>query len=132
LAIKETRMNPAPSDNPRHHLIASDRVEGTAVRRPDGETIGTIVRVMIEKKTGRVAYAVMQISSLLGLEERHITLPWGVLHYNVDLDAYELDLTDEQLKEAPERGPEGHEAAMAQDWEERVHRHYNTEPYWIE
>jgi hypothetical protein len=124
-------MNPT-SENSGNPLIASDRVEGTAVRRPDGETIGTIARLMIEKKTGRVAYAVMEMASLLGIEKRHITLPWGVLDYNVDLDAYELDLTDEQLKEAPERGPEGHEAAMARDWEERVHRHYNTEPYWEE
>jgi hypothetical protein len=116
----------------RNHLIASDRVEGTPVRRSDGETIGTIARVMIEKKTGRVAYAVMEMSSLLGLETRHLTLPWGVLDYNPDLDAYELDLSDEQLKEAPDRGPEGHEEAMARDWEERVHRHYHTEPYWEE
>jgi hypothetical protein len=124
-------MNPT-SDSSPNPLIASDRVEGTAVRRPNGETIGTIARLMIEKKTGRVAYAVMEMASLFGIEQRHITLPWGVLDYNVDLDAYELDLTDEQLKEAPERGPEGHEAAMARDWEERVHRHYNTEPYWEE
>lgn len=120
------------TNSPYHHLIASDKVEGTAVRRPNGETIGTIARLMIEKKTGRVAYAVMEMSTLPGLEQRHVTLPWGVLDYNVDLDAYELDLNDRQLKEAPERGPEGHEAAMARDWEERVHRHYNTATYWVD
>jgi len=122
-------MNPTTLNSPHHHLIASDKVEGTAVRRPNGEPIGTIARVMIEKKTGRVAYAVMEMSSPSG---RHITLPWGVLNYNVDLDAYELDLDDKQLTEAPERSPEGHEAAMARDWEERVHRHYNTAIYWVD
>jgi len=40
-------------------LIASDKVEGTPVRRSDGDRIGTIERVMIDKRSGRVAYAVM-------------------------------------------------------------------------
>ena len=38
-----------------HPLIASDRVEGTAVRRPNGERIGHIERLMIDKVTGRVS-----------------------------------------------------------------------------
>ena len=39
-----------------HPLIASDRVEGTAVRRPNGERIGHIERLMIEKATGKVVW----------------------------------------------------------------------------
>jgi len=38
-----------------HTLIASDRVEGTPVRRGNGEKIGTIERLMIDKLTGNVA-----------------------------------------------------------------------------
>ncbi len=123
-------MNATTPEKTVHHLIASDRVEGTPVRRPDGETIGEITRLMIEKKSGRVAYVVMTVSSLLGLSEQHVTLPWGTLHYNPDLDAYELDLSDEQLRESPARDAEGQEAAVQRDWEEQVHRYYNAQPYW--
>src|SRR5947209_16091192 len=42
-----------------HSLIASDRVEGTPVRRSNGEKIGTIKRLMIDKLSGSVAYAVL-------------------------------------------------------------------------
>ena len=38
-----------------HQLIASDRVEGTAVRRPNGDMIGHIERLMIDKVGTRVA-----------------------------------------------------------------------------
>jgi hypothetical protein len=38
-----------------HPLIASDRVEGTAVRRPNGDMIGHIERLMIDKVTGKVS-----------------------------------------------------------------------------
>ena len=37
---------------PVHGLIASDRVEGTNVYRPNGDKIGHIERIMIDKKTG--------------------------------------------------------------------------------
>ena len=36
-----------------HQLIASDRVEGTAVRRPNGDRIGHIERLMIDKISGK-------------------------------------------------------------------------------
>ena len=42
-----------------HQLIASDRVEGTAVRRPNGHRIGHIERLMIDKVTGKVSYAIL-------------------------------------------------------------------------
>jgi hypothetical protein len=40
-------------------LIENDRVEGTTVYDPQGNNIGSIKRLMIEKVSGRVAYAVM-------------------------------------------------------------------------
>jgi PRC-barrel domain len=40
-------------------LIESDRVEGTTVYDPQGNDIGSIKRLMIEKMSGHVAYAVM-------------------------------------------------------------------------
>jgi hypothetical protein len=35
-----------------HPLIASDRVEGTAVRRPNGDRIGHIERLLSDKISG--------------------------------------------------------------------------------
>ena len=112
------------------NLIASDKVEGTPVRRSDGEKVGTIERVMIEKRSGQVAYAVMSFGGFMGLGEEYYTLPWSVLKYNTDLDAYELNLNEQQLRGAPRRNPEGHDASYDREWEEHVHRYYNATPYW--
>jgi sporulation protein YlmC with PRC-barrel domain len=113
-----------------HSLIASDKVEGTPVRRSDGEKIGTIERVMIDKRSGRVAYAVMSFGGFMGLGEEYYTLPWGVLKYNTSIDGYELNLTEDQLRGAPRRTAEGRDASFDRDWEEHVHRYYNATPYW--
>ena len=84
-----------------HQLIASDRVEGTAVRRPNGDMIGHIERLMIDKVTGKVSYAILSFGGFLGIGANLIPLPWGRLRYNTKFEAYELDIDDEELKRAP-------------------------------
>ena len=112
------------------NLISSDRVVGTPVRRSNGDTIGKIERLMIEKVSGKVVYAVMSFGGVLGLGEDYYTLPWGVLHYNTDLDAYEVNLSEDQLRGAPRRTAEGHDPSFDREWEEHLHRYYNATPYW--
>ena len=46
-------MQTDASTRQSHSLIASDRVEGTPVRRSDGGKIGTIERLMIDKLSGK-------------------------------------------------------------------------------
>ena len=49
----------APGQMTGKPLIESDRVEGTYVYDPNGNQIGSIKRLMIEKLSGKVTYAVM-------------------------------------------------------------------------
>jgi hypothetical protein len=49
-------------------LIGSDKVQGTAVYGADGENIGSIERVMIEKISGKVSYAVLSFGGFSGSE----------------------------------------------------------------
>jgi hypothetical protein len=47
-------------------LIGSDKVEGTAVYGADDQKIGTVQRVMLDKVSGKVAYAVVSFGAFLG------------------------------------------------------------------
>ena len=84
-----------------HRLVASDRVEGTLVRRSDGTKIGTIERVMINKASGKVAYAVLSFGGFMGVGGKRIPVPWDRMTYSNALDAYEINLSDEELSHAP-------------------------------
>jgi sporulation protein YlmC with PRC-barrel domain len=84
-----------------HNLIASDRVEGTPVRRSNGGKIGTIQRLMIDKRSGKVAYAVLSFGGFLGLGQQHLAVPWESLSYHPGLDAYRLELSDAEFERAP-------------------------------
>src|SRR5271166_4052054 len=82
-------------------MIGSDKVEGTAVYRADGSKVGRIERVMIEKVSGKVAYAVMSFGGFMGIGEDYYPLPWSALTYNPQFDGYVVNVSDEQLKGAP-------------------------------
>jgi sporulation protein YlmC with PRC-barrel domain len=91
-----------------HKLIASDRVEGTAVYDRSGKNIGTIERVMIDKISGKIAYAVLTFGGFLGFGEKHFPTPWDALKYNVDRGpggGYEVEIAENQLKDAPSYEP---------------------------
>jgi sporulation protein YlmC with PRC-barrel domain len=94
-------LEPEAAIDHRHVLVSSRRVEGTAVYNSAEKKLGTIHSVMIDKRTGQVAYAVLSFGGFLGIREHVTPVPWALLAYNVDLDAYVIDLTREQLAAAP-------------------------------
>ena len=82
-------------------LIGSDKVQGTSVFDADGNKVGSIERVMIEKTSGRVSYAVLSFGGFLGIGDDHYPLPWPSLKYNVELGGYQTMVTVDQIKGAP-------------------------------
>jgi hypothetical protein len=82
-------------------LIGSDKVEGTAVYGANDTKIGSIERVMIDKISGRVSYAVLSFGGFLGIGDEHYPLPWQSLKYDRNLGGYRTGLTETQLKGAP-------------------------------
>src|SRR5437868_3935617 len=63
-------------------LIGSDKVDGTAVYGSDQKRIGSIQRIMIDKISGKVAYAVMSFGGFLGIGEDYYPVPWPTLKYD--------------------------------------------------
>ena len=82
-------------------LIGSDKVEGTAVYGVDRTKIGSIERVMIDKLSGQVSYAVLGFGGILGIGDDHYPLPWQSLKYDTDLGGYITSITGGQLQNAP-------------------------------
>lgn len=95
------------------HLISSDRVEGTAVYGADDRKIGSIERVMIEKTSGRVSYAVLSFGGFLGIGSDYYPLPWNALKYDVRIGGYRTGIPVDQLKGAPK-----YEAESNWNWAE--------------
>jgi sporulation protein YlmC with PRC-barrel domain len=85
-------------------LIASNKVEGTTVYNPEGDKLGTIYNVMIDKVSGQAEYAVLQFGGLLGMGSDYYPIPWTALEYDEDQDGYVIDIDREFLEDAPHFG----------------------------
>jgi hypothetical protein len=68
---------------------------------PDNQKIGSVERVMIDKISGKVAYAVMSFGGFLGMGEDYYPVPWASLKYDTSLGGYRTGITQDQLKGAP-------------------------------
>jgi hypothetical protein len=112
-------------------LIGSDKVDGTAVYGSDQKRIGSIQRIMIDKISGKVAYAVMSFGGFLGIGEDYYPVPWSTLKYDTSLEGYRVDFTNDQLTRAPKY-------SQSTDWnwnrenDKKVHDYYKARPYWTE
>lgn len=115
---------------PSGRLVAGKQVAGTTVYSTNFEKLGTIEDVMIDKPSGRIAYAVLSFGGFLGIGDKHHPLPWQTLHYDTGLGGYVVNLDPSLLEGAPAYATED-----SVDWNDeafgrRVHDYYNAEPYW--
>jgi|SRR5271170_2209686 len=111
-------------------VITARRLEGTSVYSATGEKVGSIEDVMIDKVSGRVAYAVLAFGGFLGMGERHHPLPWSILKYDTGMSAYVVALDAEILKDAPSFGSSDDVSWADEGWGRRVHDYYKAKPYW--
>ena len=82
-------------------LIASNKVEGTAVYDPQGERLGSIYNFMVDKRSGRAEYAVLSFGGFLGIGDDYYPLPWQSLTYDTGLGGYVTNVAKERLEGAP-------------------------------
>ena len=80
-------------------------VLGKEVRSNAGESMGRIVDLLVDR-SGQVRAAVIDFGGFLGVGSRKIVVDWNALHFSNDQpDQISVDLTRDQVREAPEYKP---------------------------
>lgn len=114
----------------RGSLIEASKVQGTSVFNPQGEKLGAIDDIMLDKRSGKAAYAIMSFGGFLGLGGDYHPIPWSKLKYETNMGGYVVDIESRVLEGAP-----AFAAGAAPRWgdktyEEGLHRYYGASPYW--
>ena len=119
-----SNMNRDVTTDETSELIASDKVEGTEVYSMAGDSLGKIENFMVNKRSGKVEYAVLQFGGFLGIGSDYYPLPWDKLKYHDDKGGYVVDVDKSQLEKAPRYSDQ--EPVYDRAYGQRVYGYYGV------
>jgi len=129
-ASTETPTRPTDGSVSAAALISSERVQGTEVYDLRGNHIGEINSLIIDKVSGRIVYAMMSFGGFLGMGKSYYPVPWAALYYDVEQGGYRAQLTEEQVRGAPEYNADGTIDQFDANMHRRLHDHYSVRGWW--
>jgi uncharacterized protein YrrD len=110
-------------------LIAAKKVLETDVYNPRGEKLGTVEDIMIDKVSGKAAYAIMSFGGFLGIGEKYHPLPWSTLTYDESKGGYVVNLDKKMLENAPSYDMD-EDFLWTPEYGRQVDKYYNAPTYW--
>lgn len=117
-----------PVSETSRNVISSERVEGTAVYATNGDKLGTIDDLMIDKLSGQVCYAVLEFGGILGIGTDRYPVPWSMLDYDTTREGYVVPLDKDTITKAPSyKAEEVHDAYDA-DYSRSINSYYGVGP----
>jgi sporulation protein YlmC with PRC-barrel domain len=113
-----------------HSPVKASSIIGTDVVNAKGDNLGDVKEVVIDPRTGRVAYAVVSFGGFLGMGEKLFAIPFSALDYDAEKNEYVLDVSKERLEAAPGFDADHWPAMSDEKWNRDVYKYYKRSPYW--
>ena len=114
------------------HTIAipASRAIGTAVYNLDGEKIGKVEDIMLDKTDNAIMFAVVGFGGVLGMGEKFHPLPWSALDYSKDTGGYIVPYSRAELEAAPADSIKELTRDDGYNARQEAYDYYKVEPYW--
>jgi sporulation protein YlmC with PRC-barrel domain len=111
--------------------VKASSIIGTNVVDLKDESLGDIKEIVIDPRSGRVAYAVVSFGGFLGMGEKLFAIPFSSFKYQLDGNKYVLDVPRNKLKEAPGFDVNHWPPMVEEKWNRDIHAYYEREPFWL-
>jgi hypothetical protein len=120
--MSETQNTRAPTNL----LLSSNKVDGTKVASRDGDALGSVHSLMINKRTGHSTYAVLSLGGFLGIGKSYYPLPFELLSYDHVADGYVVKIDRRVLEGGPSWANNAPDFNQA--YADRVSNYYGVAP----
>ena len=118
------------SAGPGPEVMDAATLIGDKVVNAQGEGLGEIEAIMLDVRSGRIAYAVLSFGGFLGLGAKLFAIPWSAFTLDAREKRFVLKVSKEKLENA-EGFDKDHWPSMADTaWAVKVHEYYEVVPYW--
>jgi hypothetical protein len=81
--------------------MGANTLVGNDVYNRQDEDLGDIKEIMLDVADGRISYAVLSHGGMLGMGEKLFAIPWAALTLDTENKRFTLDVSKEQLENAP-------------------------------
>jgi len=116
------------SGGPGPGLMGADTLIGNDVYNHKGEDLGDIKEIMLDVRSGKVAYAVLSFGGFLGMGEKLFAVPWSALTLDTKNKRFVLNVEKDHLKNAPGFDKDKWPNMSDQSWAKDIHLYYGTKP----
>lgn len=110
--------------------VKASSMISTDVINSKGDNLGDVKEVVIDPRSGRVAYAVVSFGGFLGMGEKLFAIPFSAFEYDVNKSKYVLDVSKERLEAAPGFDPDKWPSMAEEKWNRDAYKYYGRSPYW--
>ena len=86
---------------PGPELMGADTLIGNDVYNLQDESLGDIKEIMLDMRSGQVAYAVLSLGGFLGIGEKLFAVPWSALTLDTENKRFVLSVDKDRLEKAP-------------------------------
>ncbi|KFG90787.1 Photosystem reaction center subunit H [Sphingobium herbicidovorans NBRC 16415] len=99
---------------------------GLKVRSRDGDSLGHVKALMVDKRSGQSTYAVLSLGGFLGFNQSFYPVPFSLLAYETEGDDYIVTIDRRVLEGGPSWANNAPEFNQA--YADRVSSYYGTAP----
>jgi len=87
----------ASAVSPEQTLVSTGGIVGITVKNTQGENLGEIQELMIDRQSGRIVYALVTCSGVFGLHQKTLAIPWETLKVGINQTDVVVELPNDQF-----------------------------------
>ena len=105
--------------------VRSDQLLDTDVRNPEDQGLGSVYDMVMDPKTGKISYLIVERGGVFGFDRRYVPIPWDDFKMTQNANLLVLDATKASMDGAPELSKTQSTSAVYYDQESQ-----KVDAYW--
>ncbi|MCA0403236.1 MAG: PRC-barrel domain-containing protein [Proteobacteria bacterium] len=105
-------------------IVRAEDVIGVEVANQQGENLGEIKELMLDKINGQVAYVVLSFGGFLGMGNKLFALPWHMFSYNQPQGKFIINVAKDKLEKSPGFDKDHWPEMSSPYWTQTVNQYY--------
>lgn len=109
---------------PGPELMGANTLIGDHVHNLKDEHLGDVKEIMLDTRTGRVAYAVLSFGGVFSIGEKLFAVPWAALKLDTVNKRFVINVEKARFENAPGFNSDCWPNMADQSWAESIHSYY--------